>query len=77
MDDPVYQMNADGAKPDPFLSDMWSFGVVVWEVTTRKMPWEGFSVMQILTEVGIKGKKLDIPQSAPPQIITVYNQLRA
>ena len=70
-------LNADGAKPDPFLSGMWSFGVVVWEVTTRKMPWEGFSVMQILTEVGIKGKKLDIPQSAPPQIITVYNQLRA
>ena len=70
-------LNADGAKPDPFLSGMWSFGVVVWEVTTRKMPWEGSSVMQILTEVGIKGKKLDIPQSAPPQIITVYNQLRA
>ena len=70
-------LNQDGAKPDPFLSGMWSFGVVVWEVTTRKTPWEGSSVMQILTEVGIKGKKLDIPQSAPPQIITVYNQLRA
>jgi hypothetical protein len=53
---------------------MWSFGVMVWEVTTRKTPWEGSSVMQILNEVGNKGRRLDMPDSAPPQMIKVYDQ---
>ena len=66
-------LNQDGAKPDPFLSDMWSFGVVVWGVTTRETPWEGSSVMH-LNEVGNKGRRLDIPESAPLQIIAMYNR---
>ena len=48
--------------------------MVVWEVTTRKTPWEGSSVMQILNEVGNEERRLDMPESAPPQIIAVYNQ---
>ena len=30
--------------------------------------------MQILTEVGLKGRRLDMPDSAPPPMIKVYDQ---
>ena len=59
---------------DPFRSDIWSYGVVVWEVTTGKMPWEGESIMVILNEVGNNGRALQMPQDSAPALITVFNK---
>ena len=47
-------------NPDYFQSDIYSFGVVVWEVVTRSIPFEGFSFMQLMRAVGVQGMKMTL-----------------
>ncbi|GKF66622.1 serine/threonine-protein kinase EDR1-like protein, partial [Tanacetum coccineum] len=28
-------------------SDVYSYGVLLWEITTEKIPWDGLSSMQV------------------------------
>ena len=59
---------------DPFRSDIRSHGVVVWEVTTGQMPWQGQSIIVILNGVGNNGWALQMPQDSAPALITVFNK---
>ena len=45
---------------DYFKSDIWSYGVVVWEIGTRKMPFEGKNAMQVARSVADKGIKMQL-----------------
>ncbi|CAF1888788.1 unnamed protein product [Brassica oleracea var. botrytis] len=40
-------------------SDIYSFGVVLWELATEKIPWENLNAMQVsfLIDRIIKGQK--------------------
>ena len=29
-------------------SDVYSYGVVLWEITTEKIPWDGLKKMQVI-----------------------------
>ena len=49
------------AKHQGEPSDVWSFGVVMWEVLTRQQPWPGKSHLEILTAVMIRGQRLPVP----------------
>lgn len=40
--------------------DVFSFGVILWELVTREKPWKGVSPNIICKEV-CKGKRLEIP----------------
>ena len=46
-------------------SDMWSFGVIVWEVTTRQVPWAGKPAMEILMGM-VQGQRLPMPDPPTP-----------
>lgn len=46
-------------------TDVFSYGVVLWELLTRKVPWEGLSNIQIIARVGHAEERLPLPDSTP------------
>ncbi|GMJ08367.1 hypothetical protein like AT5G49470 [Hibiscus trionum] len=43
-------------------SDIYSFGVVLWELATEKIPWETLNSMQVIGAVGFMNQRLEIPK---------------
>jgi len=44
------------------MSDMYSFGVILWELVTRQRPWEGIS--EFLVGGGSQSLPIDLVQGA-------------
>jgi len=49
-------------------SDCWSYGVTLWEVLTRKEPYEELDNVQAASHVMHRGLKPRLPESAPPKL---------
>ncbi|GAU99464.1 hypothetical protein RvY_10464 [Ramazzottius varieornatus] len=47
---------------------MWSFGVVLWELQTRQVPFADLLPMQIGMRVALEGLRLSAPPGASPQV---------
>ena len=48
-------------------SDVWSYGVVVWELLTGETPFKGMDIMAVAYQVGIGKRTLPIPSSCPAE----------
>ncbi|GJT19300.1 PAS domain-containing protein tyrosine kinase family protein [Tanacetum coccineum] len=48
-------------------SDVYSYGVLLWEITTEKIPWDGLSSMQVIKAVAFMNQRLDIPKDVDPR----------
>ncbi|KAL9237475.1 hypothetical protein vseg_012018 [Gypsophila vaccaria] len=48
-------------------SDLYSFGVILWELATQKIPWEHLNAMQVIGAVGFMNQRLDIPEDIDPR----------
>ncbi|KAL7595218.1 uncharacterized protein LOC111880996 [Lactuca sativa] len=48
-------------------SDVYSYGVVLWELVTEKIPWDSLNSMQVIGAVGFMNQRLDIPTDVDPQ----------
>ena len=48
--------------------DVYSYGVVLWEMWNGKRAWEGASMGQVVFAVTVRGQRLTLPADAPPEL---------
>ncbi|KAL3642663.1 copper transport protein ctr1 [Castilleja foliolosa] len=58
-------------EPSNEKSDLYSFGVILWELATLQQPWGNLNPAQVVAAVGFKGKRLEIPRDVNPQLAAI------
>ncbi|KAM1195035.1 hypothetical protein ACFX2I_021674 [Malus domestica] len=54
-------------EPSDEKSDIYSYGVILWELATEKIPWDNLNSMQVIGAVGFMDQRLEIPKDVDPQ----------
>ncbi|XP_039162251.1 serine/threonine-protein kinase EDR1 isoform X2 [Eucalyptus grandis] len=55
-------------EPSNEKCDIFSFGVILWELATLKIPWTGMNSMQVVGAVGFQNRRLEIPKEVDPLV---------
>ncbi|GFQ05189.1 serine/threonine-protein kinase edr1 [Phtheirospermum japonicum] len=58
-------------EPSDEKGDVYSYGVVLWELVTHKIPWDKLSSVQVIGAVGFMNQRLDIPEDVEPQWVSL------
>ncbi|KAL6193635.1 hypothetical protein ACLB2K_034719 [Fragaria x ananassa] len=58
-------------EPSDEKSDVYSYGVILWELVTEKIPWDNLNSMQVIGAVGFMNQRLEIPKDIDPQWISL------
>ncbi|KAK9273449.1 hypothetical protein L1049_018259 [Liquidambar formosana] len=53
-------------EPSNEKCDVYSFGVILWELATSRVPWSGMNPMQVVGAVGFQNRRLEIPPDVDP-----------
>ena len=52
-------------------SDVYSYGILLWEIYDRGIPWRGLQPMQIMRKVVDKNERPPLPSSMPDDLRTL------
>ncbi|KAK1616086.1 hypothetical protein QYE76_021603 [Lolium multiflorum] len=58
-------------EPANEMCDVYSFGVILWELATLSVPWSALNPMQVVGAVGFQNKRLEIPKEVDPQVASI------
>ncbi|XP_021773083.1 serine/threonine-protein kinase EDR1-like [Chenopodium quinoa] len=58
-------------EPSNEKCDVYSFGVILWELATLKLPWSGMNPMQVVGAVGFQNRRLDISKELDPLVARI------
>ncbi|XP_052193364.1 serine/threonine-protein kinase EDR1 [Diospyros lotus] len=58
-------------EPSNEKCDVYSFGVILWELATLRLPWKGMNPMQVVGAVGFQNRRLDIPKDVDPIVARI------
>ncbi|KAK6921312.1 Serine-threonine/tyrosine-protein kinase, catalytic domain [Dillenia turbinata] len=61
-------------EPSDEKCDVYSFGVILWELSTMQQPWGGMNPMQVVGAVGFQHRRLDIPDDVDPAIAEIIRK---
>ncbi|RYR52574.1 hypothetical protein Ahy_A06g027473 isoform D [Arachis hypogaea] len=58
-------------EPSNEKCDVYSFGVILWELATLRLPWSEMNPMQVVGAVGFQNRRLDIPKEVDPIVARI------
>ncbi|KAJ6796256.1 putative serine/threonine-protein kinase [Iris pallida] len=58
-------------EPSDEKSDVYSYGVILWEIVTEKIPWDNLNSMQVIGAVGFMNQRLELPKDLDSQWVTI------
>ncbi|WOK97867.1 serine/threonine-protein kinase EDR1 [Canna indica] len=61
-------------EPSNEKCDVYSFGVILWELATLRIPWSGINPMQVVGAVGFQDRHLDIPKEVDPLVARIIRE---
>ncbi|GAB2277557.1 Serine/threonine-protein kinase edr1 [Dionaea muscipula] len=61
-------------EPSNEKCDVYSFGVILWELSTLRLPWSEMNPMQVVGAVGFQNRRLEIPEEVDPLVARLITE---
>ncbi|CAN8325648.1 unnamed protein product [Cochlearia groenlandica] len=58
-------------EPSNEKCDVFSFGVILWELMTTLIPWDRLNSIQVVGVVGFMDRRLDLPEGLNPRVASI------